>query len=210
MSRTPYTFVYLASQSPRRQQLLQQIGAAFELLLPDAHEDAEALEAHQRGETPQAYVQRVTRLKLAAARQRLQRRIIQIEEQISLKISLRPAHNVSRAHSPRLTYQLTAAAKQNERRNAANIISPRHSRRRLRIHFRQAHPRLQRHGRLLERRRHHLAGPTPFRPEIHQQRNVVAGDVPIKRFVTQRQRFTCEHRLMTTAAARARRQLLGR
>jgi septum formation protein len=74
MSPVRHDFVYLASQSPRRQQLLQQIGAAFELLLPDAHEDAEALEAHQRGETPQAYVQRVTRLKLAAARQRLQRR----------------------------------------------------------------------------------------------------------------------------------------
>ena len=37
-------FVYLASQSPRRRQLLQQIGVRFELLLPDDSEDAEALE----------------------------------------------------------------------------------------------------------------------------------------------------------------------
>ena len=44
-------FVYLASQSPRRRQLLQQLGVRFELLLPDDGEDAEALEAVKRGES---------------------------------------------------------------------------------------------------------------------------------------------------------------
>jgi septum formation protein len=66
--------LYLASQSPRRQQLLAQIGASPELLLPDAHEDAEALEAERPGELPARYVQRVTLAKLNAARARLQRR----------------------------------------------------------------------------------------------------------------------------------------
>ena len=70
----PHAFVYLASQSPRRQQLLAQIGVRFELLLPDADEDAEALEATRAGESPADYVQRVTRAKLAAARARLRRR----------------------------------------------------------------------------------------------------------------------------------------
>ncbi len=65
------SFVYLASQSPRRRQLLAQIGARHELLLPDASEDAEALEAVQPREAPADYVQRVTRAKLDAARQRL-------------------------------------------------------------------------------------------------------------------------------------------
>ncbi|HEY6514004.1 MAG TPA: Maf family protein, partial [Burkholderiaceae bacterium] len=51
-------FVYLASQSPRRRQLLQQIGVGFRLLPPDADEDAEALEAERPGELPAAYVQR--------------------------------------------------------------------------------------------------------------------------------------------------------
>jgi septum formation protein len=37
-------FIYLASQSPRRRQLLEQLGVRYELLLPDAAEDAEALE----------------------------------------------------------------------------------------------------------------------------------------------------------------------
>jgi septum formation protein len=60
-------WVYLASQSPRRQQLLAQIGVRPELLLPDENEDAEALEAHLPGESPEDYVQRVTRLKLRAA-----------------------------------------------------------------------------------------------------------------------------------------------
>lgn len=36
-------FLYLASQSPRRRQLLEQIHVRYELLLPDATEDAEAL-----------------------------------------------------------------------------------------------------------------------------------------------------------------------
>lgn len=59
--------LYLASQSPRRRQLLAQIGIEPELLLPEPHEDAEALEAVLPGELPAAYVQRVTALKLHAA-----------------------------------------------------------------------------------------------------------------------------------------------
>jgi septum formation protein len=67
-------FVYLASQSPRRRQLLEQLGVRYELLLPDAEEDAEALEASVGKESPVAYVQRVTSLKLDAAVLRLKRR----------------------------------------------------------------------------------------------------------------------------------------
>lgn len=67
-------FVYLASQSPRRRQLLEQLGVAYELLLPDADEDAEALEAMLPREASLAYVQRVTQLKLDAALARLQQR----------------------------------------------------------------------------------------------------------------------------------------
>ena len=66
--------IYLASQSPRRHQLLEQIGVRHELLLPEAGEDAEALEAVLPGEPPDRYVQRVTGLKLQAAVQRLQAR----------------------------------------------------------------------------------------------------------------------------------------
>ena len=67
----PPEFIYLASQSPRRRQLLDQLGMRFELLLPGADEDAEALEALLPGELPEAYVARVTEAKLDAALQRL-------------------------------------------------------------------------------------------------------------------------------------------
>lgn len=67
-------FVYLASQSPRRRQLLEQLGVRYELLLADDSEDAEALEVVKPGEAPRAYVQRVTLLKLEAALARMKRR----------------------------------------------------------------------------------------------------------------------------------------
>ena len=71
-------FIYLASQSPRRRQLLEQLGVRHELLLPnvdgDLEEDAEGLEAVRPGEAPARYVARVTGLKLDAALARLKRR----------------------------------------------------------------------------------------------------------------------------------------
>jgi septum formation protein len=67
-------FIYLASQSPRRAQLLEQLGVRHKPLLADAGEDSEALEAEHPGELPADYVQRVTRAKLAAAKKRLRQR----------------------------------------------------------------------------------------------------------------------------------------
>ena len=71
-------FIYLASQSPRRRQLLEQLGVRHELLLPnvddDVAEDAEAIEVVLSGEAPKAYVERVTGLKLDAAVTRRARR----------------------------------------------------------------------------------------------------------------------------------------
>lgn len=69
-----HAFVYLASASPRRAQLLDQLGVNYQALLADDQEDAEALETERSGELPNAYVQRVTLAKLQAARARLRRR----------------------------------------------------------------------------------------------------------------------------------------
>ncbi len=69
-----YPFIYLASQSPRRQEILQQMGVRFELLLPGTDEDAESLELQLKDEASLDYVQRVTLAKLKAANQRLQNR----------------------------------------------------------------------------------------------------------------------------------------
>ncbi|ULR90872.1 Maf family protein [Comamonas sp. B21-038] len=73
-----HSFVYLASQSPRRSQLLEQIGIAHRLLVAQDHDpepqDPEALEQVLPRESATDYVQRVTGLKLDAAIARLQRR----------------------------------------------------------------------------------------------------------------------------------------
>lgn len=66
--------LYLASQSPRRRELLTQLGVQHQLLLADDDEDAEALEAVLPGETPDDYVQRVCMLKAEAAMRRRERR----------------------------------------------------------------------------------------------------------------------------------------
>jgi septum formation protein len=66
----------LASQSPRRKQLLEQLAPSldFELLVlkPSMEEDAESLEIPLPNENPSAYVERVTKAKLHAGLPRAQ------------------------------------------------------------------------------------------------------------------------------------------
>jgi septum formation protein len=64
-------FIYLASKSPRRQELLRQIGVPFHLLPPDDPVAAEALEQPLPGESPSVYVRRVVIAKLESALARL-------------------------------------------------------------------------------------------------------------------------------------------
>ncbi len=71
-----HDYLYLASQSPRRRELLTQLGVRYELLLADDDEDAESLEAVLPGETPDDYVQRVCALKAEAALRRRERRAL--------------------------------------------------------------------------------------------------------------------------------------
>jgi septum formation protein len=67
-------FIYLASQSPRRQELLKQIEVSFEMLLPDTEEDSESIETPLPHEKARAYVERVTLAKSALALTRWKRR----------------------------------------------------------------------------------------------------------------------------------------
>ena len=60
-------FIYLASQSPRRQELLKQIGVRFEMLLPAASENAESVEIPLPQEKARDYVKRVTLAKASLA-----------------------------------------------------------------------------------------------------------------------------------------------
>jgi nucleoside triphosphate pyrophosphatase len=65
--------IYLASRSPRRRELLGQIGVRFEPLLfrEGSRQDADTDESELPGEDPADYVRRVTRLKAAAAWKRI-------------------------------------------------------------------------------------------------------------------------------------------
>ena len=68
--KPPAHKIYLASKSPRRRELLRQIGVEFELLLlrEDPTRGPEVSEAIIPGETPENYVARVTLEKANAAK----------------------------------------------------------------------------------------------------------------------------------------------
>jgi septum formation protein len=65
--------IYLASRSPRRRELLAQIGVKYEPLMfrEGPRQDADTDEQVRPGEQPGDYVRRVTRLKSEAAWQRV-------------------------------------------------------------------------------------------------------------------------------------------
>lgn len=84
--------IYLASRSPRRRELLTQIGIRFDLLLFRAapREDTEVSEAWLPDETPEAYVVRVARIKAAfgtgllATRRVVQRAVLAADTTLDL------------------------------------------------------------------------------------------------------------------------------
>jgi septum formation protein len=68
--------LYLASRSPRRQALLQQLGVPFQLLLMREAPGriADVVEEVKDGEPPRHYVERIARTKANVGWERLQRR----------------------------------------------------------------------------------------------------------------------------------------
>lgn len=62
-----FPYIYLASQSPRRQELLKQIGVKYEMLAPEPDEDTESIEASHPNEKARDYVARVTLAKSVIA-----------------------------------------------------------------------------------------------------------------------------------------------
>jgi septum formation protein len=73
VSNAVFSFIYLASQSPRRQELLKQIGVRFEMLSPSPGEDTESIETPLSHEKARDYVERVTLAKSAVALARWQK-----------------------------------------------------------------------------------------------------------------------------------------
>src|SRR6267378_6278504 len=68
--------IYLASRSPRRRELLAQIGVRYHLLLFRERQDSpvEVNEAPLANEAPDAYVERVARAKAEAGWRRMMQR----------------------------------------------------------------------------------------------------------------------------------------
>ena len=68
--------IYLASRSPRRRELLAQIGVRFQVLMfrGNPETDAELDETPLADELPRAYVERIARAKAQAGWQRLEQR----------------------------------------------------------------------------------------------------------------------------------------
>jgi septum formation protein len=72
----PSKRIYLASRSPRRRELLKQVGISFEIVLfrEDARRGVDVDESPQAGESPSDYVLRVACSKAEAASLRLNQR----------------------------------------------------------------------------------------------------------------------------------------
>jgi len=70
--------IYLASQSPRRRELLKQIGISYEMLLlrSGQHRDMDVDETPHAGELPDDYVRRVCRAKAEAGYHALKQRML--------------------------------------------------------------------------------------------------------------------------------------
>jgi septum formation protein len=131
-------FIYLASQSPRRRQLLEMLGVKHELLLPAPDEDTESLEEPLANEAPAKYVQRVTGLKLDAAMERLKLRglppapVLCSDTTVALgrtiygkPIDARDAQRMLRELSGKTHRVLTAVAVQSGRRRVAALSDSR-------------------------------------------------------------------------------------
>lgn len=76
--------IYLASRSPRRRELLKQIGVGFELLLvrEDGRRGPDVDETPQPGEDPVGYVLRMARIKAQAALKSLAHRKLAVPRPI--------------------------------------------------------------------------------------------------------------------------------
>jgi septum formation protein len=123
--------IYLASRSPRRRELLAQIGVQFDLLLfrGDIRHDPDVLEDSLQNEPPEAYVCRVARAKanhgarLAKERGLVMRPVLSADTTLDLdgEIIGKPrnaaeAATILQRLSGRTHFVLTAVAVANEQR----------------------------------------------------------------------------------------------
>lgn len=107
---TTHPCIYLSSQSPRRRELLKQIGVHFEMLLlrSDARRQADMDETPHAAELPENYVRRVCQDKVTAAGSALESRNL-------------PAHPVLAADTT-VTLNGAILGKPRDSRDAADML----------------------------------------------------------------------------------------
>lgn len=111
-----------------------------------------------------------------------------------------PLHDVLRAKCPGLPRHFTPPANYHNSRDTLNTEAGCQRLFLFRIHFGQANLWLQSLGSLLIRRSHHSTRPAPWRPKIHDQRNIASGGVHVKICRRQRDRVSGEQPLVALAA----------
>ena len=111
-----------------------------------------------------------------------------------------PLYDVLRAECPGLPRHFTPSAKQHQGRDTLNTEPGPKRLFLLRVHLGQANVWLQSLGSLFIRRRHHSARPAPWRPEIHNQRNIAVGGVHVEVPRRQRNRVSGEQSFVALAA----------
>ena len=117
-------------------------------------------------------------------------------------IRLYPSNDIRRAHSARLARHFLAVLEQDERWNTLNTEPGGNILFNLSIEFRKPGRCFELCRRLLKCRRHHFAGPAPGRPEIHDDRNIIATDVFVEITPSELRWAAAEQGLATLATFR--------
>ena len=119
----------------------------------------------------------------------------------SAQLAARPVDDLRRRHGAGAPRDLAAAAKEQQRRNAADRVARAQRRRRFGVELGEADL-----GQLLrgarELRRHRLAGAAPLRPAIDQHRHLRALDVAVEGGFVERDRRRRQQPCATTSAQR--------
>lgn len=117
-------------------------------------------------------------------------------------MALNPPYNVRCPHGTGLTSDLFAGLKADQRRYAAYLKLRADARLLFSIDFGQAYSRFEQFRSACKCRRHRLARPAPWCPEIHDQGNVVAVQVTLESSLRERQGRSGKERLVAPSASR--------
>jgi len=119
------------------------------------------------------------------------------------QLPVQPLTQRPAVHRPGDAGKLPACAKQNQGRDTANPQAPGQPLVLLGVELGHPQPGLAGPGRLLQNRRHHMAGRAPGRPEVHQNREIAASHLPLEAFLVQAGGHPLEEARPASAALRA-------